>query len=285
MFKRVAILGLDVIGASIGLTLSRNRAAQQVAGFDTVKGASDRARKMGAIDVTCSQLAEAARGAELIILATPVGAMRSLLQQLATTASPGAVITDVADTKVAVISWAEEYLPASTGFVGGHPIVEHDAQNTPSATLFQQRIYCLTPTRRTPPFAIEKVSALVEALGARARFLEPPEHDGMVAGTTQLPLLASVALLQAVLGNPSWSDASLLANNTLRGVTSPIAGNVEALSDSCLTNSEPLVRWLDGYTKSLMSLRDRIATHDASLQETLKQAQKLRDEWNKPPSH
>jgi prephenate dehydrogenase len=278
MFKRVAILGLDAIGASIGLTLSRNRAAQQVAGFDTVKGASDRARKMGAIDVTCSQLAEAARGAELIILATPVGAMRSLLQQLATTASPGAVITDVADTKVAVISWAEEYLPASIGFVGGHPIVERDE---PSATLFSQRIYCLTPTRRTAPFAIEKVSALVEALGARVRFLEPPEHDGMVAGTTHLPMLASIALLQTVLSNPSWSDASLLANNTLRDTTQPVAGNAEALSDSCLTNSGPLVRWLDGYTKSLMSLRDRIATHDASLVETIKQAQKLREEWNK----
>lgn len=276
MFKRVAIVGLDSTGASIGLALRQAKSAQQVAGFDMGKGASDRARKLGAIDVACSRLAEAVSGAELIILATPVGVMRELLQQLAATASPGSVVTDVADTKVAVISWAEEYLPASIGFVGGHPIVEQDA---PSATLFQQCVYCLTPTRRTAPFALEKVTALVETLGARVRFLEPPEHDGMVAGTTQLPLLASIALLQTVLGNPSWNDASLLATHSLRDTTNPIAGNTEALSDSCLTNSEPLVRWLDGYTKSLAELREWIAAHDATLGETLKFVQKLREEW------
>lgn len=276
MFKRVTILGLDGIGASIGLALRQAKAAQQVVGFDMGKGASDRARKLGAIDVTCSRLAEAVSGAELIIMATPVGVMREHLQQLATTAPPGSVVTDVADTKVAVISWAEEYLPASIGFVGGHPIVEQD---TPSATLFQQRVYCLTPTRRTPHFALEKVSALVEALDARVRFLEPPEHDGMVAGTGQLPLLASVALLQTVLGSPSWNDASLLATKSLRDATYPI-GNAETISDSCLTNSEPLVRWLDGYMKSLAELRERIAAHDTTLQETFKQAQKLREGWD-----
>ena len=277
MFKRVAIIGLDAIGASIGLALRQAKAAQQVTGFDMGKGASDRARKLGAIDAACSRLAEAVSGAELIILATTVGAMRELLQQLATIASPGSVVTDVADTKVAVISWAEEYLPVSIGFVGGHPIVEQDA---PSATLFQQRVYCLTPTRRTPHFALEKVSALVEALGARVRFLEPPEHDGMVAGISQLPLLASVALLQTVLGNPSWNDASLLATNSLRDATSPIAANSEVISESCLTNSESLMRWLDGYMKSLADLRQRIAAHDTTLQETFKQAQKLRERWD-----
>lgn len=276
MFKRVAIIGLDSTGTSMGLALRQAKAAQQVTGFDIGKGVSDQARKLGAIDVACSRLTEAVSGAELIILATPVGVMRELLQQLATTASPGSVVTDVADTKVAVISLAEEYLPASIGFVGGHPIVE---QGAPSATLFQQRVYCLTPTRRTPSFALEKVSALVEALGARVRFLEPPEHDGMVAGISQLPLLTSVALLQTVLGNPSWSDASLLASNSLRDATTPMASNVETLSDSCLTNSEPLVRWLDGYMKSLAELRARIAAHDATLQETFKQAQKLKESW------
>ena len=276
MFKRVAIIGLDSTGTSMGLALRQAKAAQQVTGFDIGKVVSDQARKLGAIDVACSRLTEAVIEAELIILATPVGVMRELLQQLATTASPGSVVTDVADTKVAVISLAEEYLPASIGFVGGHPIVE---QGAPSATLFQQRVYCLTPTRRTPSFALEKVSALVEALGARVRFLEPPEHDGMVAGISQLPLLTSVALLQTVLGNPSWSDASLLASNSLRDATTPMASNVETLSDSCLTNSEPLVRWLDGYMKSLAELRARIAAHDATLQETFKQAQKLKESW------
>ncbi len=281
MFKRVAILGLGVIGASMGLALRQAKAAQQVAGFDAAKGISERARKLGAIDIACSQVAEAAREAELIILATPIGEMRSFLQQLASSASPGAVVTDIADTKTMVIAWAEEYLPSSIGFVGGHPIVRYDAEgiDAANAALFQQRVYCLTPTRRTAPFAIEKVTTLVEALNARVRFLEPPEHDGMVAGTNQLPLLASIALLQTVLGSPSWSDASLLAGDALRDATAPAAGNAEVMLESCLTNSEPLVRWLNGYMKTLAELRDRVAAHDATLLERLKKAQKQREEW------
>lgn len=283
MFKRVAIVGLGTTGASIGLALRTGRqakAAQQVAGYDSNKGMSDRARKMGATDITASQLAEAVSEAELIVLATPVGAMRALLQQLASLAAPGAVITDVASTKVAVISWAEEYLPSSIGFVGGHPILPKTsgAQDMPDAALFQQCIYCLTPTKRTPPAALEKVAALVEAVGAKARFLEPPEHDGMVAGTTQLPLLASIALLQTVVGNPSWGDASLLAGNSIREATSLVTNTTGTLRESLLTNSEANTRWLDDYMKYLREIRDYIATHDTSLGEVLARATKLREQ-------
>src|SRR5579872_3660726 len=181
MFNRVAIIGLGLIGGSLGLALRQAKAARQIAGFDLFKGVGDRARKMGAIDQSCSSIAEAARGSELIILATPVGAMRSLLQQLATSASPGAVITDVASTKAQVISWAEEYLPSTIFFVGGHPIAgkETSGIEAADASLFKQCVYCLTPTKRTSPAALDRVAMLIDALGARIRFLEPPEHDGM----------------------------------------------------------------------------------------------------------
>src|SRR5579863_3706492 len=160
MFNRVAIIGLGLIGGSLGLALRQGKAARQVAGYDSYKGVGDRARKLGAIDQSCASIAEAARGSELIILATPVGAMRSLLQQLATSASPGAVVTDVASTKAQVISWAEEYLPPTIPFVGGHPIAGKEASGIASAdaTLFKQCIYSLTPTRHTSPAALQKVA-------------------------------------------------------------------------------------------------------------------------------
>jgi len=104
MFKRVAIIGLGLIGGSIGLALHKANAAQQVTGYDLGKGVSDRARKVGAIDQPFSALADAVRGAELVILATPIGAMRSLLQSIAAALTPGAVVTDVASTKTQVIS-------------------------------------------------------------------------------------------------------------------------------------------------------------------------------------
>src|SRR5690242_12433460 len=109
MFKRVAIIGLGLIGGSMGLALHKAKAAQQVVGYDLGKGVSNHARKIGAIDQPYSTMEDAVRGAELIILATPVGAIRVLLQGLASAATPGAVVTDVASTKAQVISWAEEF--------------------------------------------------------------------------------------------------------------------------------------------------------------------------------
>jgi len=281
MFKRVAIIGLGLIGGSLGLALRQARAAQHLAGYDPGKGVGDRARKIGAIDQSCSSLADAARAAELIILATPVGAMRSLLQQLASLASPGAVVTDVASTKAQVISWAEEYLPPTIPFVGGHPIAGKEASGIASAdaTLFKQCIYSLTPTRHTSPAALQKVATLIDVLGARVRFLEPPEHDGLVAGMSHLPFIASTALMQTVAGNPSWDDASLLAGNGFRDMTRLAAGSPEMHRDICLTNSETITRWLADYISALSTLRDRISAHDTTLIEVFTQAQKQRLAW------
>jgi prephenate dehydrogenase len=281
MFNRVAIVGLGLIGGSIGLALQKAKAAQQVVGYDLGKGISNQARKIGAIDEPYSTLADAVRGAELIILATPVGAMRSLLQDIATTATPGAVVTDVASTKAQIISWAEEFLPASVAFVGGHPMTGKELSGVESAdaALFQGRIYCLTPTARTRPVAINKVSILIEALGARVRFLEPAEHDGQVAGISHLPFVASVALMKTVAEGPAWGDAAMLAAGGFRDMSRLAAGNPEMYRDICLTNSEALTRWLNEYITTLSELRDRIAAHDRSLAETFARAQQLRLQW------
>lgn len=281
MFNRVAIIGLGLIGGSIGLALHKAKAAQQVVGYDLGKGVSNQARKVGAIDQPFSTLADAVRGADLVVLATPVGAMRALLQELSSTVTPGAVVTDVASTKVQVISWAEEYLPASIAFVGGHPMTgkELSGVEAADASLFQGRIYCLTPTARTSPAAINKVSALVEALGARVRFLEPVEHDGQVAGVSHLPFVASVALMNTVAESAGWGDAALLASGGFRDMTRLAAGNPEMYRDICLSNSEALTRWLDDYIATLHTLRDRIAAHDKDLNETFTNARQLRLQW------
>jgi len=281
MFNRVAIVGLGLIGGSIGLALHKAKAAQYVAGYDLGKGVSDRARKIGAIDQPYSSLADAVRGAELVILATPVGAMRSLLQNVADALTPGAVVTDVASTKVQVISWAEEFLPDSVAFVGGHPMTGKEISGVEAADagLFQGRVYCLTPTAHTRPAAINKVAQLVEMIGARVRFLEPAEHDGQVAGVSHLPFLASIALVNTVAGSGGWGDASVLASNGFRDVSRLAAGNPEMYRDICLTNSEAIARWLDEYIATLSSMRSRIAAHDKALNETFTAAQQLRLQW------
>jgi len=281
MFHRVAIVGLGLIGGSLGLALRQARAAEQVAGYDLGRGVSDQARRIGAIDQQYSALADAVRGAELIILATPVGAMRALLQNMATMASPGAVITDVASTKSQVISWAEEFLPGNVYFVGGHPMAGKEVSGVEAAdpTLFRDRIYCLTPTKKTSPVALNKVSVMIETLGARVRFLEPAEHDGQVAQVSHLPFVASAALMKTVAESSSWGDAALLASTGFRDTTRLAGGSPEMYRDICLTNSESLVRVLDEYIASLQAFREAIAAHDPHLNELFARAQEQRQQW------
>ncbi len=281
MFQRVAIVGLGLIGGSMGLALRQARAAQQLVGYDLGRGVNEQARRTGALDQTCDALADAVRGAELIILATPVGAMRALLQELAGTATPGAVITDVASTKSQVISWAEEFLPGNIYFVGGHPMAgkEVSGVSAADAALFRNRTYCLTPTKKTSPAALNKIAQLIEILGARVRFLEPAEHDGQVAQVSHLPFLASSALMQSVAENSSWGDASQLASTGFRDATRLAAGNPEMYRDICLTNGEAVLRALDEYLVALRLLREQIAARDPKLNERFARTQRLRQEW------
>jgi prephenate dehydrogenase len=281
MFNQVAIVGLGLIGGSMGLALHKAKAAKRIVGHDLGRGVSDRARKSGAIDESFDSLADAVRGADLVILATPVGPMRTLLQNLATVLTPGTIVTDVASTKSQVISWAEEFLPANVAFVGGHPMAgkELSGVEAADADLFRNCIYCLTPTAKTRPDSIGKVVALVEAIGARLRFLDPSEHDGEVAGVSHLPFLASIALMGTTANDPTWGDAALLASTGFRDTTRLAAGSPEMYRDICLTNGASIVRWLDQYVDNLSALRDRIAKHDKSLSEDFAHVQQLRQEW------
>ncbi|HVU67840.1 MAG TPA: prephenate dehydrogenase/arogenate dehydrogenase family protein [Ktedonobacteraceae bacterium] len=281
MFHRVAIVGLGLIGGSLGLALRQANMAEQITGYDLGRGVCEQARKVGAIDQVHTALADVVRGAELIVLATPVGAMRALLQQMATLASPGAVITDVASTKSQVISWAEEILPANLAFVGGHPMAGKEVSGVEAAdpALFRNRIYCLTPTAKTPPAALHKVLALVECIGARVRFLEPAEHDGQVALVSHLPFLASTALMSTASEHDTWGDASLLASSGFRDATRLAAGNPEMYRDICLTNHEAVVHALDDYLATLHRLREQITARDPHMNESFARSQEARQQW------
>lgn len=281
MFHKVAIVGLGLIGGSLGLALRQAHMAEQITGYDLGRGVCEQARKVGAIDQVHTALADVVRGAELIVLATPVGAMRALLQNMATLASPGAVITDVASTKSQVISWAEEFLPETLNFVGGHPMAGKEISGVEAAdpALFRNRIYCLTPTAKTSPVALNKVLGMIETIGARVRFLEPAEHDGQVALVSHLPFLASTALMTTATENGNWGDASLLASSGFRDATRLAAGNPEMYRDICLTNNEAVVRALDDYLATLRTLREHIAARDPHLNDLFASSQEARQQW------
>ncbi|GCE02871.1 prephenate dehydrogenase [Dictyobacter aurantiacus] len=282
MFNKVSIIGLGLIGGSIGLALRKANAVKQIAGYDLGRGVSAQASKVGAIDQAYESIVDAVKGSDLVILATPVGAVRSLLQTIAPVLTPGTVVTDVSSTKSQVINWAEEFLPEHAFFVGGHPMAgkEMSGVAVADADLFKDCIYCLTPTSHTPATAVSMVVTLVETLGARLRFLDPAEHDGLVAGISHLPFLAATALMATVADDPTWGDASLLASSGFRDVTRLAAGNPEMYRDICLTNSDAIVRWLDIYVLKLSELRDHIVRHDKHIDESFARTQQQRQQWH-----
>lgn len=280
MFTRIAIVGLGLIGGSMGLALRKAKVATEIVGYDLGKGVSTYAQKIGAIDQAYDALPDAVRGAELVILATPVGAMRVLLQEIAPHISLDTVVTDVASTKAQVIRWADEFL-GPVQFVGGHPMTGKEVSGVEAAdmSLFHNRVYCVTPTERTSEGAIQKVVTLVETLGARVRYLSPEQHDELVAGISHLPFLASITLVNTLAESETWEAASHLAASGFRDMSRLAAGNPEMYRDICLTNAAAIAQWLDDYIAQLEQLKSRITAQEKDLNETFAHAQQVRLEW------
>ena len=282
MFQRVAIVGLGLIGGSLGLALRKAGIAQYVAGYDLGRGVSEQARRAGVIDEAYDALADAVRGAEVVVLATPVGAMHALLTQIAPALMPGCVVTDVASTKAQVMQWASELLPASVSFVGGHPMTGKELSGVAAAdaALFRGHVYCLCATEQTRPSAVKKVSTLIEIVGARIRFMDPVQHDIQVAGVSHLPFIASVALVNTVANTDSWHEAAALAASGFRDMSRLAAGSPEMYRDICLTNSEAITQWIDTYIATLEQMREQIAQQSQLLDATFVEAQQTRQEWH-----
>jgi prephenate dehydrogenase len=281
MLSRVAIIGLGLLGSSMGLALRRANGAQEIVGYDKGQDVSESACSIGAIDQFYGSLADAVRGAEIIILATPVGAMHSLLRDLASLVVAGTVITDVASTKSQVVQWAETYLPATISFVGGHPMTGKEASGVggADAELFHQCIYCLTPTPKTSVEALNKVVALVEVLKAQVWYMEPEDHDKQVASISHLPFIASSVLMNTIANDEAWSNASFLAAGGFRDMTRLAAGSPTMYRDICITNKEAITPLLDAYIYELQQLRDEIAQFGEHLYKTFDEAHKHRLQW------
>jgi prephenate dehydrogenase len=280
-FERVAILGLGLMGASLGLALRARGIARAVAGYDAAADVAGNARARGAVDAVCATVAHALEGADLVVLAAPPLALRDLLKELGPQLADHAVVTDVASTKTVVTAWAEELLPHPERFVGGHPMAGREQAGVAAAeaTLYQGCIWCLTPTARTAPEAQVHVQEFIRALGARPVILTAERHDHAVAAISHLPRVAAAALLLTAADDPSWPEAQVLAAGGFRDTTRVASGNARMAHDICLTNTGPLVACLDAYIERLRTLREQIATGDAAIAEMFAAARARREEW------
>lgn len=280
-FRRVALLGLGLMGASLGLALRTSRLAQAVIGYDADPDAAERARARDAVDAVAPSPAAAVSGADLVVIAAPVLATRSLLESIAPHLAPAAVVTDLGSTKAEVVAWAEALLPRPGSFLGGHPMVGSERSGAAAAdpALYRGGLWCLTPTARTTPRTVARLAALVERLGARPLLLDAARHDAAAAAVSHLPLLAATALTLVAASHPEWELAQAMAAGGFRDTTRVASGDGRMARDICLTNAQPILDCLDRYLAALHALRDQLAARDSGIEASFVAAQRARDAW------
>ena len=290
VMQQIGIIGLGLIGSSIGMGLRKwanadGKAKVEIVGFD-VDVATERYAKgrLNAVDRTAASLPAIAAACDLLIIAVPPRAIREVFEIIAPHARSGATITDTGSTKAAVMAWAQELLPPTVNFVGGHPM----AGNTRgiegvSADLFAGATWCVIPTVNAGDAAVQNVVGLVAALGATPRFLDAREHDAYVAGISHLPMALATALVHTVSADSSWRDMKALTAGGFRD-TSRVAGQDPTMArDIFLTNRESINRWLDRAIDQLESLRALLAEDNPESEERVTawftQARDARAEW------
>lgn len=217
-FHRLAVVGLGLVGGSVARGVKARRLAEEVVGVGRDPSRLHEARRAGAIDRAATELAGGLRGADLVLLATPVGSLPALAREAWALLEPGAVLTDVGSVKGEIVA-AVGACPSrpGVGFVGGHPLAGSEQSGFPSShpDLFEGSVTILTPTGATPPEAVARVTALWEGLGSQVRLMPPGEHDRTVAVISHLPHLAAYALV-GVTGEEVLSLAARGFRDTTR---------------------------------------------------------------------
>jgi len=279
---RIAIIGLGLIGGSIGLALKQaNWREAEVVGCARRQEIGTLALKVGAVDKIELDVRKAVKSADIIIVATPVLTVKDIFTQIAPELASDSIVTDTASTKAQIMQWAEDLLPSGTNFVGGHPMAGKEIQGIKAAeaVLFHSCVYCLTPLPQTKPAAVQTVKDMVKALGAVPLVIGAQEHDTLVAGISHLPLLLSVALVSATTKDSSWQQMSRLAASGYRDLTRLASGNPEVSADICLSNQDAIISWIDAFIDELQKLRNMIADGNDEIEKALALANEARQKW------
>ncbi len=266
--RRVAILGVGLLGGSLGLRWRQRGAVEAVVGFSRSRASAERGLALGALDAVAPDLESAVRGADLVVLCAPVTACLELGPRVAALAAAGCLITDVCSTKAALEAAMLAALEARGPgplFVGGHPMAGAERGGVEAADpyLFEQAVWALCPPAGTPPPAVDSLAALVEAAGAHPVLLDARVHDRRVAAVSHLPQLAAVALAEAVGGGEERDPGLLaLAGGGFRDTTRIAQSPSEMWLDVLATNTGPILDELDRYAAGLARLRHAVADGD-----------------------
>lgn len=280
-YDTVAIVGVGLIGGSIGLALRERKLARNIVGIGRRQNSLDAARKVGAIDHGLTNLAAGVSQAQLIIICTPVDTIAERAIQTAAACPPSALITDAGSTKETIVSAVDVALAGRRSgprFVGSHPLAG-DHRTGPEharADLFDGHTVIVTPTHVTRAAAVTEVSGFWQSLGANVSTMTPAAHDVALAMTSHLPHLAASALAVATPRNLLF-----LAASGWRDTTRVAGGDPKLWQPIFATNRQHVIEALDRLTQLLSNIREALETGDseslAALLETAAKVKRDRD--------
>ena len=260
-FERVAVVGLGLVGGSVALAACARGAARAVVGTSRSRDAEDAALSRGAVHAV-AELEAAVRGAELVVLATPVSAMAGVLRRAAPALARGALVTDVGSVKAPLAETLPGLLPPGVCYVGAHPMAGSHLRGLDHARadLFEGATCVVTPTEDSPPAAVARVAEFWSALGARVVRRSPAQHDIEVAWTSHLPHVLAFGYAAALAGAPG--RAGEVAGSGFRDFTRIAHSDAELWSEILVANRKALAGPLHAFAAALGDLTRTLEAGD-----------------------
>ena len=268
LFKQMTIVGVGLIGGSLGMICKQQGLVGTVVGTGRRVENLKKAVALKAIDRYSTDLAEAAAGSDLLVLATPVDTFEAAMKTCAPRLAAGAVITDVGSVKGPLVAHMEALAPAGTRVVGAHPIAGREKTGVDAASLdlYRGALCLLTPTAKTDAAALALIRRLWEATGARVTEMEPALHDRVLGAISHLPHMAAFALVNAVASIQETQtpglDLQLYSGGGYKDTTRIAASSPEMWRDICLWNRDNLVSQIDLYQARLERFKALIKAGD-----------------------
>jgi prephenate dehydrogenase len=282
---RIALLGTGLIGGSLALAWQQSDLDCTIVGYDE-PDVLEQADERGALDAKAADPVTAVEEADVVVLATPLGAMLELMDTIAEHVPAGAVVTDVGSVKRPVHDQARDVLPDDAPFVGGHPMAgaEHAGIAHADPLLFENATYVLCPpdadlSTDTLRSAYPNVVALVEATGARPMLLDAVTHDRIAAAVSHLPQLVAVALVGTLADHADRDQALELAAGGFRDMTRIASSPFNVWRDILVGNEGAILDAVSSFSRQLQRLRNRLITDDYdALEDAFEKAHDTRDD-------
>jgi prephenate dehydrogenase len=280
LFDKIAIIGVGLIGGSLGLAVKQRGLGGEVIGVGRSKANLKTALEMGAVDRVYEDPKEACRQADLVMLATPVEGILSIGQEVAPVLRRGAILTDAGSVKEILVEALEAAVPEGVYFIGGHPIAgsEESGAVAARADLFEKSRTILTPTKHSDPDALGRIRSLWEGAGSIVVEMGVAEHDSVLAAVSHLPHIVAYSLVKTLFDlEQDRADIASYAAGGFKDITRIASSRPEIWRDICKMNKKNIVKMIERYEAALEKIKFQIQRNNfGKLSQTFQEARKFR---------